>query len=690
MNVLFIDDNELFVSNIFKQLKINNEALEKVNISLSSDLNDISNNVKDLIKDEDVIFININLKISNFKRQDFKGIELIKLFRLKEMYNHCVAYSFLSPSSIIKNNPLHSILFSKGITFIEAPLILSELNFNNEEVAVKENLIPFFRAEVDLGKIRHELANIWGVDRLNWLLDINDKELKTSFLKEVLKFTAPVINIKDVDRQELYKLIDNFNPNGKKIFYYDDMATQWKPSLQKLFGENNIVSITPQTTTEEELFKQISDQSPGCLLLDLRLENEKDIKNVLDYSGGRLLIELKKQFITLPIIMFTATNKAESLRQLLAAGAEYVWTKEGVDDGINNELTLKNTINLVSEVNRCLSKFKNKTYEKIYRSELELSKINPHDKNLLYQLENGNFRYVKTIFIDSNYLIKSIEDKYLSMFYNLLLTNKYWGSDNPKFKKKIVIHSDVLNELYIISKLDETFVNPNPEEDRKNPYRVPVCRFILPKLIQWKYEGLYEEAYKQGREEMIKNISKYEIPKLTNIDYLKNIQAEKSTFFTRFFESYELKDNLRIAEINKQIDERNDILLKNASNLTKIPDLSRLNLHADITFKHIIPDALKEGGVFFVTDDRDCAFNIGEILNELDGSEIISTSDYRKKEAIDKNLQKKINSVMTCKVKTKNGEFKNSYKHLYAFEFNNLISPKKNQVKEKIVLKKNK
>lgn len=688
MNVLFIDDNELFVSNAFKQLKINNEALEKKDISLSSDLNDLSDEVKKIIENEDVIFININLKISNFKRQDFKGLELIKWLRLKKIYNHCVAYSFLSPSSIIKTNPLHSILYSKGITFIQAPFILSNLCFNNDEFAEKENLLPFFRAEVDLVKVRHELANIWGVDRLNWLLDINDKEIKTSFLKEVLKFTAPVINIKDVDRQELNKLIDNFNPNGKKIFYYDDMATKWKPSLQKLFGENNIVTYSPQTTTEEELFKQIRVQGPGCLLLDLRLENEKDIKNVLDYSGGRLLIELKKQFITLPIIMFTATNKAESLRQLLAAGAEHVWTKEGIDDGINNELTLKNTINLVSEVNRCLSKFKNKTYEKIYRSELELSKINPPDKNLLFQLENGNFRNVKTIFIDSNYLIKSIQDKYLSKFYNLLLANKHWGSDNPKFKKKIVIHSDVLNELYIISKQNENFVHSDPKKDKNNPYRVPVCRFLLAKLIEWLYDGLYDEEYEHGREEMIKSISEHKIPKLTNIDYLENIQAQKSTFFIRFFESYELKDNLRVAEINKQIDEINETLSKNTNDLDKIPDLSRLNLHADITFKYIIPDAIKKGGVFFVADDKDCVFNIGNLFNCNDYI-VNRKRDYRKKEAIEQELPMKMgNCEVICKVKTINGEFKNSYRHLYAYEFNDLFSEKNKRVNNVLVLKK--
>ena len=134
--------------------------------------------------------------------------------------------------------------------------------------------------------------------------------------------------------------------------------------------------------------------------------------------------------------MFTATNKAESLRQLLAAGAEYVWIKECVDDGINNELILKNTINLVSEVNRYLSKFKNKTYKKIYRSELELPKINSHEIFLLNELPDGNFCFVKTIFIDVNYLINSIKKKYLSKFYNLLLANKYWGLDNPKFKKE--------------------------------------------------------------------------------------------------------------------------------------------------------------------------------------------------------------------------------------------------------------
>ena len=98
------------------------------------------------------------------------------------------------------------------------------------------------------------------------------------------------------------------------------------------------------------------------MLLDLRLENEKDFRNVLDYSGGKLLLKLKNKFITLPVIIFTASNKAETLRQLIGAGAEYVYTKEGIDDGLNDNLTLNNTLNLIEEVSKCMKKFKNSNF----------------------------------------------------------------------------------------------------------------------------------------------------------------------------------------------------------------------------------------------------------------------------------------------------------------------------------------
>jgi len=590
-------------SNYLKTQLINCKIIENENQIKYFELesNNLGKTVKKIgekIKDDDIIFINCELKSNSKKRCDFLGIEILKWLRIKGLNNYCILYSFMCIPQIVKFNPLNSIMLSKGSRFIQLPFDELELKqcFNCCELAVKENLLPFFRSEVDLSKIRHELANTWGVIRMNSLLGIGGSP-NASYFIELLKFISPINNNIETNRVELINLIDNFNSNGKKIIYYDDMVEIWKPVLQHIF-KNNIICRDPKNTTKEDLFEVINNSNPGCLLLDLRLNNEKEFKDVLDYSGGKLLIEIKQKFSTLPVVMFTATNKAETLRQLISAGAEYVWTKEGIDDGINDKLTLNNTINLINEVSKCMNKFKNQFYEMIYKAECELKKITIEDNNLLRQL-NG---YEKlNIYFDTNYLINSIEEGYLSKFYLLLLTLNRKNQGN-KGDIQVIIHSDVISEIFTISKQNEN------ESD--NEYRVPVCRFLLEKLIEWRYKKLFWEEYKQGSKNAIASLEKIRFPQF-NFNIVQPLN-EKNIFIQKILALFKAKD-AEIERANLEIQLFNNAISEYKEKMKVLNEiLPKLRLHADSTFETIIPEDIKEKNVIFVSDDNICTKNVGE------------------------------------------------------------------------------
>lgn len=551
--------------------------------------------------DSDIFIININFDYNNIKRSDNAGIKLLKLLRLKGYNQYCILYSFLSAEQLIHIDPLNSIVHSKGAKFIRLPYNLSNLEplLNSKKSAEKENLIYFFRAEVDLHKVRHELANKWGALRLNELLDINT-ETNPNYYVQILKYLSPFSLLEDVDKTRLNNMIRNFDVCDKKILYYDDMSELWQPGLEKLFGKENILCLNPKTTSQKQLFNIIYKENIGCLLLDLRLENEKDFRNVLDYSGGKLLLELKSKFSTLPVVIFTASNKAESLRQLLAAGAEYVWTKEGVDDGINNQLTLNNTLNLIAEVSKCMKKFKNSTYERIFKNDCLLSKTG-NKKLYLNQFNENN--YTK-IYLDTNYLINSIKYNYISDLYRFLKFSKY----NKNIV--VVIHADVIEEIFVISRQYE-----NKDNGKDLQFTVPVCKYLLEKLCVWRDMKLYTEEYQEGFRDSIKLLSdKSSINNINQLDKIEQINMKKTKFLDRIFSHLNFSKQLQIQEINKHIEKFNEVIDKTNFELNQIPDFRNLRLHADFTFATLIPENLEKNAVFLITDDKKCASGVDNAI----------------------------------------------------------------------------
>lgn len=652
MRYIIIDEANL-IAHFQKQLK---EEAGKDSFSFNvakeqSGLAEFAEKIKAETREDDVILICLDIPFNGSRRVEQKGIELLKWLRLKNCNNHCIVYSDESLLKILKINPLNSILHSKGVTFIRlmfSPLDILQIDTSTK--AEKANLLPFFRAEVDLVRIRHELANIWGAERLKWAVNNKYKEDKSNYKINLLTFISN--NEKKSDHQGLRKKLDNliqsFQKSNPLIYYYDDMAETWGPILKFILG-NNFVCYTPKEKSEKDLIEELSNQRPKCLLLDLRLNNEKEHSlDPIKLSGGKLLEEIKKRYFTLPIIMFTATNKAESVRRLLASGAEYVWTKEGIDDGINDELTLQNTIDLLQKIKNACLKFRNKVYENIYELETKIGKTYVANKQTQNIIENGELKDFHTIIFDTNYLIDGVENVGpLLHLHKLLLVNKV-KSDKPN--KRIIIHDDVFYELFRISKLWET------KNEDKDDFRVPACRYLIKLLFDWKKAGLLWDDNEYGQQNIITKISNTDISE--TLTPIENIDFEINTFFEKITLLYNNRLRTSIQEINEKIEQIN-------IGLKSIPDLKKLRLHFDDTLKEIVPKYIAQGNVLLVTNDNTCAYNVGQLFEQQKN---VKYTDYNCKFSL--YNKQAIKNIKGIKSATKNEK---AYQHLTNVEFTKLF-----------------
>ncbi len=676
MKYLIIDDNVSYAKLLSKELNesceifiiVENESNAKLlskelngnceTFVLEVELSKVADSIKSKIPEgntDTVILININLKTGK-ARQEHEGITLLKWLRLKECNSHCILYSFQSLHSIVKANPLNSILYSIGVSFIQLPFSSIEISvIPKGEKAKRDNLLPYFRAEIDLVKIRHELANIWAIHRMKEVLGIEKNKENSNYSIQILKFlSADFSNTEEYKNDSLLNQIRTFQANGKKIFYYDDLADEWAIPLEKLFGKDKIEVINAKTVNQGTLLHRIQLEKPGCLLLDLRLANEKDVLDVLEYSGGKVLQEVKRRFITLPVIMFTATNKAENVRRLLSAGAEYVWTKEGIDDGINNQRSLQNIKNLLDVVITALAKFKNQTYEMIYEAEIKFNNVSTGifpNVNWSFPIKSYN------IYIDANYLINSIKDGFLHSFHELLLKK-------PK-NLRIKIHEDVVREILNISQQDERFVNRNAALDRNNPYRVPVCRFLLEKIFEWRQLGLVWIENEGGQDSTIKEVAKLNLPDLPQDISFENQIEEKTSFWKRLFVSAEESNQTQLDKINAKVSEINNTIDKIKNTIESLPDFETLKLHADNTFINIIPNDLAQGNVILVTDDNRCAHDVGKYFRH-------NPLKYIVKQEQDYWIEKTRNYA-PCNVEFLTNGPANLYQHKKVNEFNKII-----------------
>ncbi len=245
---------------------------------------------------------------------------------------------------------------------------------------------------------RHAVANLWGPHRLlrGYRLavggsDDNDiRKLNNNNEKELLvkKLMFLMENHKKAKGEQSDKTLVHIKgckelaESLEKVLYVDDEADdgEWADTLctvlfhgyqftkkccsvkgRNVFCDRNnkerLVYYTRFDKAEEEVGK-VGEYS--LVLLDLRGKGEDvDVHKSEELSGVKLLKKIKcpgNGDPSIPIIIFTASNKQWNYDHVLAMGADGYWVKESPEFGANDNYSLENFARLIKQIETLLGK----------------------------------------------------------------------------------------------------------------------------------------------------------------------------------------------------------------------------------------------------------------------------------------------------------------------------------------------
>ena len=393
-NYLIIDSNKRYADKLYAALTKGaaHAGNNVINTSSVKDLASLSFRISKRVNRDTILLINAEGVIEGGFYQDQRLLELAFWLRCKySLRNVIVFYSSLSINYLLANNPSYYILLSPGCYHLRLTLSDEELQKISKYKPLTDiNLIkPYLKTKINLVKTRHRYANYAGMAlMLNVAKKVWNIPMDSQLLQGSVKDVTPFFSFRnsltysilatyfdlgsglkiETGKEDIYK-IDSLVSRSKKILLINDLAEKgWKPILSRMiYGrskDKNLGALQIHTKVEEGkkvfdfdqtqtgLDDAIKKHKPHLVLLDLRLNDEEGKKRLEDLGGYKLLTYLKSHpsFKGLPVIMFTASSSAENTKKLLAAGAEAVWTKPGLDEGLTVEEILDRYSSLIGSV----------------------------------------------------------------------------------------------------------------------------------------------------------------------------------------------------------------------------------------------------------------------------------------------------------------------------------------------------
>lgn len=411
---------------------------------------------------------------------------------------------------IMKRDPFLSIiLFTKGTAYLESTensedikstftRLQSEaskfLDFNDfDESFLKKIRIP---EPDDLG--RHSIANQWGAFRFAQVADLELASLEFSprlffqYLTVGLQENEIRKKIKEEQEKRTKVIIEannnipqNVIPKVNRALLIDDNHDKgWSLVLSRLFSkwnENTETCLDTYKSYSSECQTALINRDYDFVLLDFYF-GENDTKG----KGLDTLKAIKEINPVLPVIMFTASNKAWNMDALYEAGADGFYIKEHPDTASDVVFSVNNYHSFIKTIDDCIEK--GKLLKPYWRA---LHRINSN--HILQEKDLGNDVWSKFGGTEGR-----ISER-IKMFIGLL--KKAYEQSN--FDKDTFFYSDyelafltlwsVLNELQearFEKSATVSFLNENNQVINRHPNG---SRFMLRSFLNWKMRsnGLY-------------------------------------------------------------------------------------------------------------------------------------------------------------------------------------------------------
>ena len=301
------------------------------------------------------------------------AIRLSLIEKQKASLAPIILMSGLTPE-ILRNSPYSTILQTKAVSF-ETPAY-TPIAINLIEPLASKDYRPYFLDIINIRpnstEGRHSLANQWGADVLNRIVvgtETNNELIKKARQSLYFKYTRALsLSTNDIENiinnaEPLVDMphIDSINASGKKILLIDDEADKgWKDVLSELLKGAEVKSIQEQVPDYESLSQEakseIESGNYDLIFLDLRMNGvlEENSFNPHEFSGMKILKEIKRQNKGNQVIMFTASNKAWNMKAILDAGADGYYIKESPEYAFPASYSIGNAKELCNSINRCL------------------------------------------------------------------------------------------------------------------------------------------------------------------------------------------------------------------------------------------------------------------------------------------------------------------------------------------------
>ena len=334
------------------------------------------------------------------------------------------------------------LFLTKNVYFQPRKAIILEAVSSIDTLKYKDDFLDLINIPSSPETGGHSLANQWGASVLDRVMNSGvpsqnetlNSVKKDLYFKYVFLQTIDVGSFLSNKQQPQYLLIKRppIDAHGKKILLIDDEADKgWEFVLKQLIRTNeddfvvikrkmkNYDSFTPEERN------RIKTGYYDLIFLDLRVNGaeEENTYKPEEFSGMKILKQIKKENSGTQVIMFTASNKAWNLKALLDAGADGYYIKESPEYKFTLGFSGANYESLRNNIINCL----NRSYLKTIDSEM---------KSIQRTFNITNTRFLRSVinqFAVSFALLRDqhFEFAFISLYQAIELVNdEYLERDN--------------------------------------------------------------------------------------------------------------------------------------------------------------------------------------------------------------------------------------------------------------------
>lgn len=384
----------------------------------------------------DIVFVKVSLS-QNYL--EYLGIRLAYHIRLTKSLGEKVnkiPIVFICEESIQflgRTYAEPSILITEGVYFIKESKSEFDAIINTPSVRGLKEMESFVNSILINPPANylshHSITNEWSAIRWSEVLGISaDSELRKIkknidglLYYKYLRYKYPI------SKNQKYSTF-KIEGTGKVLYIDDENEKGWDVVMHELISKNNDITLETfkydfKDKTQEKIVKECKKKvetfDPDLVVLDLRLSDSdfENSTNASDFTGYKVLEEIKKINEGIQIIMITASNKVWNHSELIAAGSDGYIIKESPELSVDHDYSHSALQNIADSVSVGLEmSFLKKLFEIISLIKSVITTDNTLWADFKLRLEN-NLDIASQLLKNTKLSKKNFNWAYLQLFH---------------------------------------------------------------------------------------------------------------------------------------------------------------------------------------------------------------------------------------------------------------------------------